>query len=188
MKILDNMPLIDSKTQELFIYIIYKLKEKPNFGSTVLNKALYFIDCESYFKTGKPVSSFAYIKQKFGPTPSPKQFLILRDKLVQSGQIDIVKTERFGRVQSRYVPNRRPVVILFTREEMSLIDEVLETICDTSATKISDLSHQLIAWKFARSSEELPFFTYLLTSKPINEDDTQWAESSIAQYEFMSNN
>ena len=64
------------KTVELIIYISLRLKERSNYGSTLLAKSLYLIDSMSYLKKGTPLTEFKYIKQQLGPTPEPAQFLL----------------------------------------------------------------------------------------------------------------
>ena len=67
------------KTSELIIYISSKLKDKPNYGSTLLGESLCLIDSMSFLKTGHAITDFLYIKQERGPTPNPRQFLLIRD-------------------------------------------------------------------------------------------------------------
>ncbi|HEY5749663.1 MAG TPA: type II toxin-antitoxin system antitoxin SocA domain-containing protein [Chryseolinea sp.] len=79
------------KTKELILYVAKRLDSKHNYGVTLLYKTLYFIDNISYLKRGKAISEFTYVKQAFGPTPEPRQFLSLRDVMVGSGEIEIKK-------------------------------------------------------------------------------------------------
>ncbi|KAB7731763.1 DUF4065 domain-containing protein [Rudanella paleaurantiibacter] len=188
MSFFENPSLVDHKTKELLIYVASKLHSRPTYGATVLNKVLYFIDCESYLRTGKPVTNFTYVKLASGPAPKPTQFLCLMNALVRSGDITEGVTERFGKTQTRHIPMRQPVLSQFDSDELVLINKVINSFCTKSAADISNMTHQLIAWKFARINEELPFFTCLLTSKPISEDDIRWAEDSISKFELMSNN
>jgi hypothetical protein len=144
-----------------------------------LNKALYFIDNISYLKTGKAISDFKYVKQAYGPTPEPSMLLSIRDQLVASGDIDVSESEFFGRIQKRLVAKRQPTVSFFSVEEIIIIDDVVASIQHLNGSEISDISHQFPAWKAAADREELPFFTFLLSSKPPMETDIEWAKTEI---------
>jgi len=171
-----------AKTRELIIYVCSRLKDKANYGSTLLGKSLCLIDSMSYLKTGHPISSFKYIKQEFGPTPEPSKFLSIRDALVSTGDLEQIKSDYFGRKQLKFVANREPKIDVFTKGELVLINDVIESISDHNATEISDYTHQFIAWIFANHKEELPFYTFLLTRSEPASGDYEWARKSIRAY------
>jgi hypothetical protein len=176
------------KTSELIIYISSKLKDKPNYGSTLLGKSLCLIDSMSFLKTGHAITDFSYVKQERGPTPNPRQFLPIRDALVESGDLEKLNAQYFGRTQNKYVAKRAPKIEVFDKDEIYLIDDVLESICDHNATEISNLSHQFIAWIFAKDKEELPFYTFLLSHTDPDTKDLVWANKSIKAYKASNKN
>jgi hypothetical protein len=176
-----------TKTKELIIYIAVRLAKKPNYGATLLNKVLYFVDNIAYMKTGKPISEFKYIKQTFGPTPEPFWFLSIKDSLIDSGAIEVVESESFGRVQKRLVPKREAQVDLFSVDEIVIIDEVIADVGNLNASEISDLSHQFPAWKVAADKEELPLFTFLLSSSTPNQSDIDWAKQELSRVQHNNN-
>ncbi len=167
------------KTKELILYVAEKLSAKANFGSTLLNKALYFIDNIAYLKTGAPISELTYVKQQHGPTPEPSVFLAIREELENSGELEIMEAEYFGRVQKRFIAKRPSQVEVFTAPQIAIMDGVLSDIGDWSGSTASEFSHQFPAWQAAQNMEELPFFTFLLTSTPPSEEDVAWAKSEI---------
>jgi hypothetical protein len=167
------------KTKELILYVANKLPAKANYGSTLLNKALYFIDNIAYLKTGNPISEFKYVKQQHGPTPEPVMFLSIKEQLEVSGELEIIEAEYFGRIQKRFIAKRAPSVDVFTAAQIAIMDDVLSSIGDWNGSEASDFSHQFPAWQVAEDKEELPFFTFLLTSSPPREEDIAWAKSEI---------
>lgn len=167
------------KTENLLLHICEQLKGEDTFGSVVLNKVLYYIDNISYLKTGKPISEFTYIKQDMGPTPSPRQFLSLRDKLIAEGRFTILEENCFGKTKKRPVSLQYPDLDSFSGEEMHLIDSVVNAFKKVNGTDASNFSHEEICWQIARPMEELPFHTYLLTKEPLNESDIEWATSIL---------
>ncbi|MBT1698353.1 DUF4065 domain-containing protein [Fulvivirgaceae bacterium PWU4] len=169
------------KTKELVLYIAHRFASQDNYGLTLLNKSLYFIDNISYLKRGKRISDLTYIKQAFGPTPEPRQFLSIRDQMVGSGDIEVIESGFFGRIQKRFIAKRPPRIDVFLAEEIVIIDEVLSSIGDLNGSQISDLSHQFPAWKAASDREELPFFTFLLSFTTPSERDIDWAKAAIKE-------
>lgn len=169
------------KTKELFVYVANRLKDKPTYGATMLNKALYFIDNLSYMKTGKPISGFKYVKQDFGPTPNPQHFLPIKESLIENKEIEEIKSDFFGRLQKKCIPLREPDIDKFSKEEIYLMDNLLAGIANHNATSISEFSHTFMAWELASNMDELPFFTFLLTSKLPSENDVNWATGKIKE-------
>lgn len=180
---LHNKPTsrVDTKTEELVIYLLNKGKSKSNFGATLLNKALYFIDNTHYLKTGTPISSFKYHAQDFGPTPNPYQFLSLKDDLLERDVVTQEEGVHFGRILKRLSPNRPANIAEFTADEIDLINSVFDEVCEWNAKEISDITHNYPSWKAADSTirEELPFHTFLLTSQEPSKEDIEWAKSVI---------
>jgi len=170
------------KTIELIIYISSRLKDKPNFGSTLLGKSLCLIDSMNYLKTGKPITDLIYIKQERGPTPHPAQYLPIREKLVIAGDLKRVKADYFGRAQDKFIATREPDVEVFEKDEIFLINDILESISDHNAAEISDYTHNFISWIMANQKEELPFYTFLLTQAEPSPDDYEWANKVMGKY------
>ena len=170
------------KTIELIIYASFKLKDKATYGAVLLEKTLYLCDCMSYLKTGHPITDFKYIKQVFGPTPDPVQYLAVRDKLVANGELEIIKEPYYNTFQKRLIPKREPNIAVFEKEEIVLIDEVINWFGDRNATEVTNFTHDLLAWKFSQKNEEIPFFTFLLTSKNPTEKDRDESIAAIKKY------
>ncbi|MBL0743238.1 Panacea domain-containing protein [Chryseolinea lacunae] len=169
------------KTKELMVYVAHRLGNRSNYGATLLNKALYFIDNVHYLRNGIPISEFTYIKQAFGPTPEPALFLSLRDELVNANDLVFVQNDFFGRIQKRLFAGREPRWELFSTDEIATIDKVISEIADYNGSEISELSHQYPAWQVAAEKEELPFHTFLLSFKTPDEHDLAWAKLQIEE-------
>lgn len=172
----------NAKTRELLLYVADRLKDVPNYGATLLNKALYFIDHTNYLVKKESVSNFNYVKQDFGPTPIPSQFLPLKKSLIENDEMTEIKSDFFGLVQKKCLPKRKPNTDVFDKDEIILIDRVISVIASHNASSISEMSHRFLAWKLAENMEELPLHTFLLTSKAPTEGDVAWAKSEIEKY------
>lgn len=157
------------KTKTLILYICSELSENKNFGSTVLNKILYYIDRTIYLKTKKTLTCFKYIKQERGHTPQPKFFLDIRDELVKEGKAFLKEIDRFGFIQKKLIVKETPDMSTFSPLEQLIIDKTILSLKDYSATEISDLSHNELNWQIANLGEELPPYTFWLGGYSYNE-------------------
>jgi hypothetical protein len=80
----------------------------------------------------------------------------------------------YGMVQ--YFPLADPDLSMFTAEEISLVDEMLEMI--------SEATHYLHAWRLADIGEELPYETiFVHRFAEITPEAIDWAKGAIARYE-----
>lgn len=174
------------KTVELIIYISSSLKDKPNYGPILLAKSLFMIDWMNYLKKGEPLTIFRYIKQQPGPTPDPSQFLPMVEYLIDKGDLTKINARYFGSTQLKYLPRREPQIEVFEKDELMLINDFIESICDPIASDLSDYIHNSLAWIIAYEGEELPFYSLLLKSKEPEEKDYKWAEKALKAYEASS--
>jgi hypothetical protein len=172
------MPETDKnkKTEDLVIYICYKLHVNDNFGAVTLNKILYFIDNLHYLLYGKPISNFKYIKQERGPTPEPSHFLALKDKLISEGRLEEIEVDYFGKLQKKLISKSEPDLKCFAKEEIFMIENVIDSMGSFDAKTLSDFTHNQINWQVAELKEELPFYSYLLTEEDLTPEDIEWAE------------
>jgi hypothetical protein len=178
---------MSAKTTELIIYISEQLKDTPNFGATLLNKSLYYIDLMHYLSKESTLTDFQYVNQDKGTTPEPRRFMKLLDLLVENGDIEIVQVPFFNYKQKKILPKRPANIKVFEAEEIVLINDVLKKMGELSAKEASDLTHELIAWKFSNRMEPLPNFTFLLTAKDPEFEDYEWAQQSWEKYNQAKN-
>jgi hypothetical protein len=172
-----------NKTKSLILLICKKMAQSNNLGSVLLNKTLYYIDNISYLKTGKTISGFSYVKQAQGPTPSPHQFMPIRETLISNGEIEINEVESFGFTRKVPVCKSEPELTHFKKTELELIDNVIRQLESFNATTISNISHSEISWELADKMEDLPFYTYLLDEDELNDRDIKWAQETSKKYE-----
>lgn len=152
----NNVPIKNmQKFTEALLYILKKTESKPNIGSTVLYKLLYFIDFNHYEKYEEQLIGATYIKNKFGPTP--KEFLPQTNKMIQRKEIKKIQTRYYNKGQTKYLSYRDPNIFIFSPVEIKTINEVLYQLSDMNADKISDYSHQDIPWLVAQEGEAIEY-------------------------------
>ena len=121
-----------------------------------------------------------YIKQQFGPVP--KHILSTFDELQSESKVALRDASYFQYEKKEYVALKRPDLSMFSGEEVSIIDELINIICrGHTAKSISDKTHDQI-WKLANIGEEIPYYTAFAGSlAEANQDDIDWAYRSISE-------
>ncbi len=161
------------------------MREEKTFGSTTLNKILFYIDNQSYVERGKPISDFKYKKWEHGFIP--KQLMQYKSEMKEAKILEEISVPYFGLLQSKPVSKITPNIDNFTSNDISIIDSVISEFKGVNASMASDRHHQLLCWKIARHGEDLPFYAYLITkSDEYTDEELQWVEDSIKRYEGKS--
>ena len=171
------------KTIELVIYVCDKLQNNKNYGAILLNKALCAVDFTHYLKYGNPISDFSYIKQNLGFTPNPAQFLSLRDALIANSDLEKKEVLYFELIQHKYIAKRKPDLNVFSKDEIYLIDNVLDKIKDFSGTDISNYTHSFPAWECAQDMEEIPLYALLIRQVEPSPKAIERANEIVKKYE-----
>jgi hypothetical protein len=180
-------PVFDqAKFDNLVLYIASKCSDPTRLGAVRLRKILYFADVLRYAETGEPLTGATYIKRQLGPVPRE-----LDEALRRLRRADALRVKDgvhpAGYPMKHYFALKNPDLRVFDAEEISLVDSVIQTICDEhTATSISYASHHN-AWRLAEIGEELPYESFLVARfAEIDEDAVAWAKGEIERYERSS--
>lgn len=167
------------KIEELIVYIASRSQDDPNFGMTKLNKELFYSDFLAYKYLGKAITGTKYIKLKHGPIMDGLD-LILAD-LEDSEKIAIEKTKRFRFHQKKVIALEDANLEIFTSQEISLVDKVIQELWPLNALSVSSLTHAFIGWRLANEGEEIPYQVALVldprsTRQKITDTDIEYGE------------
>jgi Protein of unknown function (DUF4065) len=179
---------ITEKDKQIVLYICNKLCNESTFGSSVLNKILYYIDKISYIKRGKKLTSFTYKKNYYGITPNFAQLDTVLDSLKGAELIKETKSFHYGYEQKTFIPSKEAELKLFSPEEIDDINTVIEENRGLNATELGLKSKNEVAYKHAKLLEELPDFTFLLNDGDITENDLEWARKKIIEHKRLPAN
>lgn len=171
-----------SKFDALVHYICAKCDDPSSLGATKLNKILWYSDTGTYLAYGHSITGSSYVKRQFGPVP--QDMPASRRRLVASGAIIERQAPFFGYAQTQFIALTRPDLSLFSGEEISIVDHVIEVICrNYTATSISSLTHDRV-WELAMIGEEIPLCA-VLASQPgeITENEISWGTSEMLRLE-----
>ncbi|MEI6139966.1 MAG: type II toxin-antitoxin system antitoxin SocA domain-containing protein [Mariniphaga sp.] len=144
-----------NKLKNVLLYLIGRCAGKPNVGETVLYKLLYFCDFNYYELYEEHLTGATYRKLPFGPVPNKIDSLL--GQMMENGQIQRVKTEYYGKTQSRYIPLVKADLTQLKASEKEVIDRVFEQMSDWTATTISDYSHKDLPWEVADDGKAISY-------------------------------
>jgi len=145
----------DAKLRELILYIAGKCQDHQKYGATKLNKILFFADFIAYAKFGKAITGAEYFKLPYGP--APRHLVPVTEEMIQNGELVIVPRETLSGTPKRPTPLRPAKLSFFEPWEISLVDDIIETLKDKMAEEVSELSHYYLGWKLAKEKETIPY-------------------------------
>jgi hypothetical protein len=163
------------KFKALVLYIIWRTSHRPGFGSTKLNKVLWFTEARTFEAFGKPISGETFVRDKCGPRS--KHLAAVCDELEREGKIEKFVERIYDFEAIRYRAFEPPATPGFNSEELSFVDWWVGFIDKHTATSISDLSHDY-GWEIAAMGEELPLYAFLASKirVPEGEREIDWAQ------------
>ena len=115
------------KFAELILFFTKGSEGDRLFGSTKLNKLLWYADFLAYGHMGRPITGATYVHQEHGPTPKPEQLLSARDELIKQGRLRVEEEETYNGTKKRLVALDEPDLTLFTEAELDLCQDALES-------------------------------------------------------------
>jgi hypothetical protein len=144
----------DTRLGELILYISQKSVGDSYYGSTKLNKLLYYSDFLFYAQHGRTITGAEYWNQPDGPVPV--RLVQVRESL-QNEQPEPALAIQHIRVgnytQKRPVHLRLPDLSLFRGHELAFVDDVTEKHRNFNGSDISNKSHHEWGWKLTQQFE-----------------------------------
>ena len=181
---MDNVMNVEMKFKELIKYIASRSISDEYFGATKLNKILFFCDFLAYRDLGKSISGEGYHKEPFGPVPNHINKAIKEMK--SSNDIAEVNCPLGSYTQRKIVSLTDVDLDIFSPREISLIDNVIDSLRGATATEVSDLSHKFIGWQLAEQGEDIPYEVSLLSETTVTEDDIEYGNALLKELENNS--
>lgn len=167
------------KLKELILFLTENNKENPRFGSTVLNKMLYYTDFYWFAYTGQSMTGEDYVRQEYGPVP--RSLLKAREELEKEGTLKIEEVTFYGKPQKRPI-NKVPFKqSKLNNNEIEFAKMVIKHFEVFTATQISDVSHKL-PWEVANNDDVIPYETIYWQEKNTIPDSTiNWAQTILIE-------
>jgi hypothetical protein len=150
------------KFRELVVYIAHRCADDRAFGDTRLNKVLFFSDAFALQYLGAPITGARYQKLKYGP--APRALLPARRELEEEGDVRVEHVDDPPRTVT--VALRGPDLSLFSKDELEVVDQVIDLFEGRTATLVSHLSHlNSPGWNLVEMHEDIPLESQMLSTK-----------------------
>jgi hypothetical protein len=171
----------DEKFHELILYLAHTSESDPKFGSTKLNKLLFFCDFLAFRSLGHSITNQEYQKLPYGP--APRTIKPACQRLVEAGDCVVRNEDHHGYEQKRLIALREADLGLFSSQEIDLVRDVVEELWNSNASEVSELAHQFLGWQAAAEGDTIPYETGLLSAPmPLSEEEDDWARQMVEEY------
>lgn len=158
-----------AKFDELLIHIAERSVNDSSFGKTKLNKILYYIDFNAFGYLGRSVTGATYQHRPYGPVP--REISLARSRVLRTGAARLSAEFNFGYQQQRLLACRPANTGVFGREELIIINAVIDWLAPLTAREASDLSHREFGYRMTSDGETIPYETvYVSSRQPTAED------------------
>jgi len=173
-------PQLDFERLLDVVHYICSKCDPSELGNVKLHKILYFSDMLHFAKTGRPLTGVEYQKQKYGPCARHLTKAVL--ELREQGRLKIEKRDFYGFKKMDYVAIGEPRLNRLANDNITtLVDLVIDFVCQRTAKEISELSHSS-PWEAAEMGEKIPYYTAFWLQLPeLTEYDVIEAENRLQE-------
>jgi hypothetical protein len=143
-----------AKLKSLIHYAAYRLVDRPLVLDAVkMNKVLWYSDQAAYLATGTPLTGDKYIKKPMGPVSSSLMAIV--DEL--EAEKRLARRQFTEDEPIHYLALTAPDMSAFSGEEMRMIEDAIDLVCNKHTSRsISQKSHDIV-WKLADLDDEIPY-------------------------------
>ncbi|MDH3666903.1 MAG: Panacea domain-containing protein [Paracoccaceae bacterium] len=162
----NNTPASQERLGELVLYIAEKTEDYADFGSTKINKTLYYSDFENFRIRGKSITGAQY--QRITHGPAPKHIVFVEGRLKEHGELRIDAQQ----MTHKRVALRKANTTIFKPSELALIDKHIERLNRQTSTEVSKESHD-VRWNIVNDADLLPYEFAFLDDTYTSEDEAE---------------
>ena len=130
---------------EKISHMILFFSDNANTWKTKLNKLLFYSDFLAFKNGGYGITGLDYRAIKFGPVPA--NYDKLYNEIGKGEILKRVHTEEKNYEGSFFVPQLTFDESLFDQSELAIMNEVIKKFKWHTASEITDVSHEELAWK-----------------------------------------
>ena len=160
------------KLAELVVHISEMSAKDPLFASTKLNELVWASDFQAFCDTGRTITGASYQREKFGPVP--RAMLIVLSALQKEKRLSIQSVTVGSKTANRPVATTSANLTPFSYREISIVGKVVAENFGKTGTKMSQETHERLAWKVLDDGKTIPFYSWLVISrKPNHKEKTR---------------
>lgn len=156
--------------KELIILIASLCEDDHTFGSTKLNKILYYTDFSAYRELGRPITGATYVKLAEGP--APRELHMARRELLEEHRLTIEPRPYFNGVQKRpVIVGEGPKAGILDEQEAAIVRSIVEYLWGKSARDVAEISHREPGWMVTGDRGDIPYETAWLSADYVDQTD-----------------
>lgn len=154
------------KTEKQINSLLYAIEKYPDIGRVKLMKFVFFVDLVMHNRRNETLLEDEYIRMQYGPVPA-----IAFTLTSQTNEYFTVGKVQIGYQRFQYVfkPLKAVDADLFTTEEKTVFDGVLDILKKNTAVAISSLTHQFDLWKNVANGYRIPLDLFKLRENELSE-------------------
>lgn len=156
----------------ILTYIITQCEDKHNFGKTVLNYILYFIDFNYYEIWGRSLTNETYKKSKKGLIVSTHFNEVIKE-LVRFNLLFTRKEDYFHRKINKYYITKFGTNSISYFEKM-VADDVIKKLANFNARDISEYACSDSPYILANFNENLNYYDVVYRDENYSNKDLIW--------------
>jgi hypothetical protein len=154
------------KTEKQINSLLYAIGKYPDIGRVKLMKFVFFVDLVMHNRRNETLLEDEYIRMPFGPVPAIAYTLTSQTNEHFSVTKLLIGYQKY---QYSFKPLRSVDHELFTAEEKTVFDGVLEILKRNTAAAISTLTHQFDLWKNVANGYRIPLDLFKLKENELTE-------------------
>lgn len=174
----------EDKFKKLILYIAKNSVDDQHFGAVKLNKILYFSDFNAYRELGNSITGADY--QHLTEGPAPREFLRIKDSLIQEEEATVEHRVVFSMTQHRLIAKGDPDMDKFTLDELRIIDEVIVALANMSARQVSRLSHEEYGWRLTEPGESIPYSSAYFSPESLTQEQIRYGQRFAEEHELQA--
>jgi hypothetical protein len=139
----------ESRLRQAIMYVAWLTREDEKFGSTKLNKALFWADFRSYFHHGRAVTQERYQALEDGPTLVAMKPTL--GVMCAAGEVQLVRPPAGEIGEHRVIPRayKRPATPLLDAQDLEQLEAGVTRVRSLTAEQVSLSSHDFPGWGHA---------------------------------------
>ncbi len=126
--------------------ISYIADKTDNLYKTSLNKYLWFIDFENFKQNIRSLTGLRYVKQKYGPVIEKKGYEEIINLLDEKFYVEETEDVYNNSTKAKIISKKNYDISIYSKDEMEVINAVIEKLKNMSCSEISKKSHKEDGW------------------------------------------
>lgn len=131
------------RVENLISYIASKV---DNLYKTSLNKYLWYIDFQNFKENIRSITGLRYVKQQYGPVIENKGYEQIINLLDDKFYKEEVEVEDSTSTKVKIISRNNYEMSCYTKEEIQIIDSVINRFKSMTCSSISEESHNEVGW------------------------------------------